>query len=74
MVLTASEMPTFVLVRMLESAAAVPVVAISAPAAPSSAVVPTGLIEIELGDGRRVRVGSGVTLPALRGVLAALGR
>ncbi len=71
-VLTASEMPTFVPVRMLESATT-PVVAPS-PVAPSPAMVPSGLIEIELGDGRRVRVGSDVNLPALRRVLAALGR
>jgi transposase len=31
-----------------------------------------GLIEIELGDGRRVRVGSDVNLAALRRVLIAL--
>ena len=73
-VLTAAEVPTFMPVRMLESAAAAPVVAVSAPVAPSPSAVPTGLIEIELGDGRRVRVGSDVNLPALRRVLAALGR
>ena len=44
------------------------------PVAPSPAAVSSGLIEIELGDGRRVRVGSDVNLPALRRVLAALGR
>ncbi len=73
-VLTAAEVPTFVPVRMLEPAAAASIVAVSAPAAPSPPAVPSGLIEIELGDGRRVRVGSDVNLPALRRVLAALGR
>jgi transposase len=34
--------------------------------------VQSGLIEIELGDGRRVRVGADVNLAALRRVLAAL--
>ena len=33
---------------------------------------PTGLIEIELGDGRQIRVGSDVNLAALRRVLRAL--
>ncbi len=71
-VLTAAEVPTFVPVRMLEPAVAAVVVPF--PVAPSPAAVPAGLIEIELGDGRRVRVGSDVNLPALRRVLAALGR
>ncbi len=71
-VLTAAEVPTFVPVRMLEPATT-PVVA-SSPVARSAAAVPSGLIEIELGDGRRVRVGSDVNLPALRRVLVALGR
>ncbi len=71
-VLTAAEVPTFVPVRMLEPATTA--VAAPSPMAPSSAAAPTGLIEIELGDGRRVRVGSDVNLPALRRVLAALGR
>ena len=33
---------------------------------------PSGLIEIELGNGRQVRVGSDVNLAALRRVLTAL--
>ena len=70
-VLTAPEVPTFVPVRMLEPA--VPTLAVSSQVAASSAASPTGLIEIELGGGRRVRVGSDVNLPALRRVLAALG-
>ncbi|MGI4946019.1 MAG: IS66-like element accessory protein TnpA [Janthinobacterium lividum] len=71
-VLTAAEVPTFVPVRMLEPATT----AVAAPSAvaPSLVASPAGLIEIELGDGRRVRVGSDVNLPALRRVLAALGR
>ncbi len=70
--LTAAEVPTFVPVRMLEPVVAAAMV--PSPVAPSSAAAPTGLIEIELGGGRRVRVGSDVNLPALRRVLAALGR
>ena len=42
------------------------------PASASRSVGAPGLIEIELGNGRRVRVGSEVSLPALRCVLAAL--
>ena len=36
------------------------------------AATPAGVIEIELGDGRQVRVGSDVNQAALRRVLAAL--
>jgi transposase len=43
-----------------------------APAPASRSVGAPGLIEIELGDGRQVRVGSDVNLAALRRVLAAL--
>ena len=42
------------------------------PASISRSVGVPGLIEIELGDGRQVRVGSDVNLAALRRVLAAL--
>jgi transposase len=40
--------------------------------APTRPATPSGLIEIELGNGRQVRVGSDVNLAALRRVLAAL--
>ena len=39
---------------------------------PAATALKPGLIEIELGDGRQVRVGSDVNLAALRRVLAAL--
>jgi transposase len=39
---------------------------------PPPARPPSGLIEIELGNGQQVRVGSDVNLAALRRVLAAL--
>ena len=42
------------------------------PAPASRSVGAPGLIEIELGNGRQVRVGSDVNLAALRRVLAAL--
>ena len=63
-------MPVFMPVQMLGTPAPAPQ---SRPApAPAPAPPPAGLIEIELGDGRPVRVGSDVSLPALRRVLAAL--
>ena len=72
-VLVAPEMPVFMPVRMfepLEPATA----AMQHP--PSQALAPprppSGLIEIELGNGRQVRVGSDVNLAALRRVLTAL--
>ena len=74
-VLVAPEVPVFVPVRVVEA----PALPTAAPPRPAScpASVPgrteAGLIEIELGDGRRVRVGSDVNLGALRRVLAALG-
>ncbi len=68
-VLVAPEMPVFMPVKMFETLAP------SAPArsdpSPSPAR-PSGLIEIDLGNGRQVRVGSDVSLAALRRVLAAL--
>lgn len=60
-------MPVFMPVQMLEAPATQP-----QPPAPAPARQSAGLIEIELGDGRQVRVGSDVSLPALRRVLAAL--
>jgi transposase len=69
-VLVAPEMPVFMPVKMFETPPP------SAPArsdpSPSPARPPSGLIEIELGNGRQVRVGSDVNLAALRRVLAAL--
>ena len=74
-VLVVPEMPVFVPVQMPE--ASVPAAgvlsdrspgAVSAPASPRPQ---SGLIEIELGDGRRVRVGADVNLAALRRVLTA---
>jgi transposase len=72
-VLVSAEMPVFMPVQMLETAQ------------PATATLPdpsrypqpparasSGLIEIELGNGRQVRVGSDVNLAALRRVLAAL--
>lgn len=66
------DMPVFMPVQMLGvSAAAAP-----SPPSPPPAVAPArpqaGLIEIELGDGRQVRVGADVNQAALRRVLAAL--
>ncbi len=78
-VLAAPEVPVFMPVQVLgtslaspgpsypEPAAARPPAAGSAPARPQA-----GLIEIELGDGRQVRVGADVNQAALRRVLAAL--
>jgi transposase len=71
--LVAPEMAAFVPVRMFEPME--PVTA-SMPRLPSQGLAPTrsssGLIEIELGNGRQVRVGSDVNLAALRRVLTAL--
>lgn len=76
-VLTAlSETPVFLPLHMLDATPMAitgpsPPVA-QAPSAPRR-TQPAGLIEIELGNGRHVRVGSDVNLAALRRVLAALG-
>ena len=87
-VLVAPEAPVFVPMRMLDAPSAPPrpvpapspvglrperFPAFSPSEGPPSAMAEAGLIEIELGDGRRVRVGSDVNLAALRRVLAALG-
>jgi transposase len=70
-----AETPVFTPVRMLDTALR-PVAAPSSPPerATTSAkpAVPADHIEIELGDGRRVRVGNDVNLAALRRVLVAL--
>ena len=72
-VLVAPEMPMFVPIQVFE-----PPMAIAGPRRPEEPVPmqprpQAGLIEIELGGGRQVRVGSDVNLAALRRVLAALG-
>ena len=66
------DLPVFMPVQMLgTSAAAAPSAPSPAPAA-APARPQAGLIEIELGDGRQVRVGADVNQAALRRVLAAL--
>ena len=72
-VLVAPEMPVFMPVQMLET----PRPTAATQSSPSSVPVPSarpssGLIEIELGNGQQVRVGSDVNLAALRRVLTAL--
>lgn len=76
-VLTAPEMPMFMPMQMLEAPiSTVGLVNSERPSAPAPAATSprpqTGMIEIELGGGRQVRVGSDVNLAALRRVLAAL--
>jgi transposase len=74
-VLTAAPEPMFMPVHMIDAAPTAPMEP-PAPAvrstSPARAPAPSGLIEIELDNGRRVRVGSDVNLAALRRVLAAL--
>ena len=69
-VLVAPEMPVFMPVKMFETSPAAATV--RSDSSPSAVRPPSGLIEIELGDGRQVRVGSDVNLAALRRVLTAL--
>jgi transposase len=68
------ESPVFVPVQALASAstAVAPLDERPRPASASRSAGSPGLIEIELGNGRQVRVGSDVNLAALRRVLAAL--
>ncbi len=72
-----TESPTFVPVRSIASPLTAAVPAGEMPrapeASPSVSAPGSDLIEIELGEGRRIRVGSNVSLPALRRVLTALG-
>ena len=73
--LVASETPMFVAVRTASPAAVEPSHPEPRPMPRSTAARSTpasGLMEIELGDGRQVRVGSDVNLAALRRVLRAL--
>ena len=80
-VLTAPEMPVFMPVQVLGTALGTP--GLSRPEPPPAATPAAsppaparrpqgGLIEIELGDGRQIRVGADVNQAALRRVLAAL--
>ena len=79
-VLTAPEMPVFMPVQVLGTALGTPGLsrpepppaATPAASAPAPARPQGGVIEIELGDGRQVRVGADVNQAALRRVLAAL--
>ena len=76
-VLVAPEMPVFVPVQMLEPLPALaglshPEPRLAPPVPVLSTRTQPGLIEIELGGERRVRVGSDVNLAALRRVLVAL--
>jgi len=77
-VLISPEMPTFVPVRTLEApnapalSSADPERTIEPEAPVTSQASPSGMIEIELGDGRRIRVGNDVNVFALRRVLQAL--
>ena len=79
-VLTAFEAPVFMPVQVVGTSVAAPGLSrpepLSAAALPAAPPAPArsqpGLIEIELGDGRQVRVGADVNQAALRRVLAAL--
>jgi transposase len=68
------ESPMFIPVQALEpvKAAIAPFDEMPRAAVPTRPATPPGLIEIELGNGRQVRVGSDVNLAALRRVLTAL--
>jgi len=74
-VLVEPQAPSFLPVRMLEAPSSMPDLLQPVASGPAAAATrpQRGLIEIELGGGRQVRVGSDVSLPALRRVLAALG-
>lgn len=74
--LTTPEIPAFLPVRLLDpprSTLCAPSAPTSRPEQASRSGGPSGMIEIELGNGRQLRVGSDVNLAALRRVLAALG-
>ena len=70
----ALESPAFVPVQALglASTAVAPLAERPSPASASLSAGAPGLIEIDLGNGRQVRVGRDVNLAALRRVLAAL--
>jgi transposase len=63
-------MPVFMPVQIFETPQ--PFLPARSSSPPSTARPPSGLIEIELGNGRQVRVGSDVNVAALRRVLTAL--
>jgi len=68
--------PKFLPVQTIKTAAITPPAAIGEMTQTGSQTRPalsSNVIEIELGNGRRIRVGSDVNLVALRRVLAALG-
>jgi transposase-like protein len=68
--LTRPQVPVFIPVETERPASSA---ILSPPASPSRAVaVALGRIEIELGDGSRVRVDDGVSLVTLRRVISAL--
>lgn len=69
-VLVAPAVPVFMPVKM--RIAPPPAPSAGSVSSPPPARSASGLIEIELGNGRQVRVGSDVNLAALRRVLAAL--
>jgi transposase len=69
-VLVAPEIPVFFPVQMFETPQ--PTAPAGSRSSSPPARPPSGLIEIELGNGRQVRVGSDVNLAALRRVLTAL--
>jgi transposase len=72
-VLVAPEMPVFMPVQILETPKPTAATQSSPSSHPGPSARPSsGLIEIELGNGHQVRVGSDVNLAALRRVLAAL--
>lgn len=72
-VLVVPEMPVFMPVKMFETPLPATTTTTARPdSSPPPARPPSGLIEIELGNGRQVRVGSDVNLAALRRVLTAL--
>lgn len=72
-VLVDPQAATFLPVRMLEAPSSTPnLMAVSSGPAAAATQPQRGLIEIELGGGRQVRVRSDVSLAALRRVLAAL--
>jgi transposase len=76
-ILVSADVPVFLPVQMSEAASTISPVGPTHldEKSPSSATRPrsqAGLIEIELGDGRQIRVGNDVNLAALRRVLIAL--
>jgi transposase len=76
-ILVSADMPVFLPVQMSEAASTISPVGRTqlddqSPAPVTRPRSQAGLIEIELGDGRQIRVGNDVNLAALRRVLIAL--